>query len=104
MNYVCRDGFLQSAPFHLYGFLFPLNKDVFLVMLIFGSCFAVFLHEGNYRMPKWFRRVFNGPHQHTAHHLYYNYNYGQYFTFWDRIGGTYRDFGDDMVTCASKKD
>jgi lathosterol oxidase len=24
------------------------------------------------------------------HHLYFNYNYGQYFTLWDRVGGRYR--------------
>lgn len=24
------------------------------------------------------------------HHLYFNYNYGQYITIWDRLGGTYR--------------
>lgn len=24
------------------------------------------------------------------HHLYFNYNYGQYITVWDRLGGTYR--------------
>lgn len=24
------------------------------------------------------------------HHLYFNYNYGQYLTVWDRLGGTYR--------------
>lgn len=24
------------------------------------------------------------------HHLYFNYNYGQYTTLWDRLGGSYR--------------
>ena len=24
------------------------------------------------------------------HHLYFNYNYGQFTTFWDRLGGSYR--------------
>jgi lathosterol oxidase len=24
------------------------------------------------------------------HHLYFNYNYGQFLTAWDRLGGTYR--------------
>jgi lathosterol oxidase len=32
----------------------------------------------------------NGAANHTLHHLYFNYNYGQYFTLWDRIGGSYR--------------
>ena len=28
---------------------------------------------------------------HTAHHWYFRYNYGNYFTFWDRLCGTYFD-------------
>jgi sterol desaturase/sphingolipid hydroxylase (fatty acid hydroxylase superfamily) len=26
---------------------------------------------------------------HTHHHSKFNYNYGQFFTFWDTWGGTY---------------
>lgn len=29
------------------------------------------------------------------HHLYFNYNYGQYITLWDRLGGTYRTPEED---------
>lgn len=32
----------------------------------------------------------NGAAHHTIHHLEFNYNYGQYFTLWDRIGGSYK--------------
>lgn len=28
---------------------------------------------------------------HTIHHSKFLYNYGQFFTFWDRIGGTHMD-------------
>jgi lathosterol oxidase len=28
---------------------------------------------------------------HTAHHWFYRYNYGNYFTFWDKLCGTYCD-------------
>ncbi len=24
------------------------------------------------------------------HHLYFNYNYGQFTTLWDRVGGSYK--------------
>jgi sterol desaturase/sphingolipid hydroxylase (fatty acid hydroxylase superfamily) len=34
--------------------------------------------------------VINGAACHTMHHLYFNYNYGQFTTFWDRVGGTYQ--------------
>lgn len=35
-------------------------------------------------------RIINGPAHHTLHHLYFTCNYGQYFTFADRAGGSYR--------------
>jgi lathosterol oxidase len=34
--------------------------------------------------------VINGSACHTIHHYYFNYNYGQFTTLWDRIGGSYR--------------
>jgi lathosterol oxidase len=34
--------------------------------------------------------VINGASCHTMHHLYFNYNYGQFTTAWDRLAGTYR--------------
>lgn len=34
--------------------------------------------------------VVNGSACHTIHHYYFNYNYGQFTTLWDRIGGSYR--------------
>lgn len=35
-------------------------------------------------------RIINGPAHHTLHHMYFVYNYGQYFTWADRVGGSYR--------------
>lgn len=34
--------------------------------------------------------VINGPAHHTLHHLYFTVNYGQYFTWADRVGKSYR--------------
>lgn len=34
--------------------------------------------------------VINSSAHHSVHHLYFNYNYGQYFTLWDRLGGSHR--------------
>jgi sterol desaturase/sphingolipid hydroxylase (fatty acid hydroxylase superfamily) len=36
------------------------------------------------------QHVINGSAHHSDHHTAYNYNYGQYFTLWDRLGGSYR--------------
>jgi len=35
-------------------------------------------------------KVINGPAHHTLHHLHFTVNYGQYFTWADRWGGSYR--------------
>ncbi|TKS73812.1 Lathosterol oxidase [Collichthys lucidus] len=56
------DGFQQSLPYHVYPFIFPLHKI-------------------------W---MINGAAHHVDHHLFFNYNYGQYFTLWDKSGGSYR--------------
>ncbi|KAJ2544229.1 c-5 sterol desaturase, partial [Coemansia sp. RSA 1853] len=34
--------------------------------------------------------VVNGAAHHTVHHLYFNYNYGQFTTLFDRLFNTYR--------------
>lgn len=39
--------------------------------------------------------VINGAACHTMHHLYFNYNYGQFLTLWDRLNGTYRKPKED---------
>ncbi|XP_071957909.1 lathosterol oxidase-like [Antedon mediterranea] len=84
------DGFLQSCPYHMYAFLFPLNKFVYLAMFVFVNFWTVSIHDGDYRVPPQLEPLVNGSAHHTDHHLFYNYNYGQFFTLWDRIGGSFR--------------
>ena len=84
------DGFLQSVPYHLYPFIFPLNKYVYLALFVFVNIWTVSIHDGDYRVPEMLRPLINGSAHHTDHHLLYNCNYGQYFTLWDRIGGSFR--------------
>lgn len=36
------------------------------------------------------------------HHLYFNYNYGQFTTLWDRLGGSYRQPNDELFRRESK--
>lgn len=40
--------------------------------------------------------LINGAANHTVHHVYFNYNYGQYFTLWDRIGGSFRQPSEEQ--------
>jgi len=84
------DGFAQSSPYHLYVFLFPMHKYAFLGMFLFVNIWTVSIHDGDFRVPRMLKSIVNGSAHHTDHHLYYNYNYGQFFTFWDRIGSSFR--------------
>jgi len=36
------------------------------------------------------------------HHLYFNYNYGQFTTLWDRLGGSYRKPNAELFSRESK--
>lgn len=84
------DGFLQSLPYHLYPFLFPLNKIVYLTLFLFVNIWTVSIHDGDYRVPDLLKPFINGSAHHTDHHLFFDYNYGQFFTLWDRIGKSFR--------------
>lgn len=87
------DGWSQSLPYHLYPFLFPLQKTAYIGLFTFVTIWTVLIHDGEYatRSP-----IVNGSACHTLHHLYFNYNYGQFFTLWDRIGGSYRVPNDEL--------
>ncbi|ESP01970.1 hypothetical protein LOTGIDRAFT_206094 [Lottia gigantea] len=85
------DGFIQSLPYHLYPFFFPLHKITYLVLFVFVNIWTVSIHDGDYRVPTLLKAVINGSAHHTDHHLFYSYNYGQFFTLWDKVGGSYRN-------------
>ena len=84
------DGFLQSVPYHIYPFLFPLHKVVYLVLFVVVNIWTVSIHDGDYKVPALLEPFINGSAHHTDHHVLYKYNYGQFFTLWDRIGGSFR--------------
>jgi Delta7-sterol 5-desaturase len=82
------DSFLQSLPYHLYAFVIPLNSLVYLAFFIFSSFWALMIHERVRWVPG---GIVNNAGCHTAHHWFCRYNYGNNFTFWDRLCGTYYD-------------
>jgi len=84
------DGVAQGLPWHLYIFLFPIHKVVWLVLFFLLNIWSVSIHDGEFQVPDKLVPVINGAANHTIHHLYFDYNYGQYTTLWDRIGGTYK--------------
>lgn len=40
------DGFLQSLPYHLYVFMIPMNKYLYLFMFTFVNFWTVMIHDG----------------------------------------------------------
>lgn len=87
------DGYFQSLPYHVYPLLMPLNKVSYLILFTFVNFWTVMIHDGNHMYNS---KVVNGTACHTVHHLYFNYNYGQFTTLWDRLGGSYRRPEDDL--------
>ncbi|XP_006148861.1 lathosterol oxidase [Tupaia chinensis] len=84
------DGFLQGLPYHIYPFIFPLHKVVYLGLYVLVNIWTISIHDGDFRVPQILKPFINGSAHHTDHHLFFDYNYGQYFTLWDRIGGSFK--------------
>lgn len=80
------DSFAQALPHHLCVFLFPVHGGMYLFMVAFVTLWAVMIHD-RVSFVRWGGINYTG--HHTLHHWYAHYNYGQFFTFWDRIMGTY---------------
>ncbi|KAK9367278.1 hypothetical protein V1509DRAFT_610742 [Lipomyces kononenkoae] len=81
------DGYMQSLPYHIFPFVFPLHKLSYLLLFANINIWTILIHDGEYMTSN---PIVNGAACHTIHHLYFNYNYGQFTTLWDRIGGSYR--------------
>jgi lathosterol oxidase len=90
---------MQSLPYHLYVFLFPLHKLTYLGLYVLVNVWSTSIHDGNFVLPggTLVNSAINGAANHTIHHLMFNFNYGQYFTLWDRIGGSYLEPTDKLL-------
>lgn len=95
------DGYAQSLPYHWVVMLFPIQKVVFLALFAFINLWTVSIHDGFYVAND---PYVNGAACHTVHHLYFNYNYGQFCTLWDRLGGTYREPDPELFNPKARTD
>ena len=93
------DGFAQSIPYHVFPFVLPLQKLAYIALFAFINIWTIIIHDGEYATNS---PVINGAACHTMHHLYFNYNYGQFTTLWDRMGGSYRKPNDELFRRESK--
>ncbi|KAF2798566.1 hypothetical protein K505DRAFT_296264 [Melanomma pulvis-pyrius CBS 109.77] len=87
------DGFAQSIPYHVFPFVFPLQKFAYVFLFMFINIWTIAIHDGEYVADN---PIINGAACHTMHHLYFNFNYGQFTTLWDRLCGSYRKPNDEL--------
>jgi Delta7-sterol 5-desaturase len=85
------DSFFQSLPYHVYVFIVPTHFWVYFSLYIFSSFWTVMIHDRVRYVPAGLASIVNHTGCHTVHHWCYRYNYGNYFTFWDKLCGTYCD-------------
>lgn len=84
------DGYLQSVPYHLCVYLIPIHKYMFIGLFTFVNLWSIFIHDSDMICDHPLENYINGPSHHTLHHMYFTVNYGQYFTWADKMGGSFR--------------
>lgn len=94
------DGWAQSLPYHIFPLFFSLHKVSYLFLFTFVNFWTVMIHDGQYLSND---PIVNGTACHTVHHLYFNYNYGQFTTLWDRLGKSYRRPDDSFFVKDTKE-
>ncbi|BGP17568.1 hypothetical protein JCM10213_004109 [Rhodosporidiobolus nylandii] len=93
------DGYLQSVPYHLACYLFPIHKYLFIGLFSFVNLWSIFIHDSDMLCDHPLEHYINGPAHHTLHHIYFTCNYGQYFTLGDKLFKSFRvpAKGDDPL-------
>ena len=93
------DGWAQSLPYHVFPFLFPLQKLSYVGLFAFINIWTIMIHDGEYIANN---PIINGSACHSVHHLYFSFNFGQYTTLWDRLGGSYRKPNKELFSRETK--
>lgn len=84
---------IEFGIFPLLPFLLPLNPLAISAFAFLAFLFNIIGHLGYEIFPEWLLKSkvggwINSSTKHNIHHARFNYNYGYYFTFWDRIMNT----------------
>ena len=58
------DGFAQSIPYHVFPFIFPLQKLAYIALFSFINVWTIFIHDGEYIANS---PIINGAACHTMH-------------------------------------
>ena len=81
---------LQALFLPIVCCILPMHFYAIIAVLSIMTFSATINHAGVEIYPsgkfgKWFQSIFIGATHHDCHHTKFNYNYGLYFTFWDRV-------------------
>jgi sterol desaturase/sphingolipid hydroxylase (fatty acid hydroxylase superfamily) len=84
---------VQSLFLIVIVFVIPLHFVTVIAVLTTMTVWAVLNHLSVDRLPgsfphHWLGKWFIGPAHHSLHHKKYNFHYGLYFTFWDKLLGS----------------
>lgn len=97
------DGWSQALPYHVFIFLFPMQRHIYLALFIMVQIWSVSIHDQVYfTNATALEKFVNGADHHTEHHLKFVYNYGQFFTLWDKLMGTYLAPTDEAIHVPDK--
>lgn len=80
------DGYIQALPYHIFVMCFPIHRTLFLALFLAVNYWTISIHDGLHIADNWW---VNGAAHHAVHHEKFVYNYGQYLTLWDRLGGSF---------------
>jgi sterol desaturase/sphingolipid hydroxylase (fatty acid hydroxylase superfamily) len=86
------EGLLQAIFLPILLMIIPIHYVVLILLLVIMTFSSVINHLDIEIYPKnsytlWSKWVIGATH-HSLHHKYFKYNFGLYFTFWDRIKKT----------------
>ncbi len=108
------EGLLQAIFLPLLLMIIPIHYAVLIFLLVIMTFSSVINHLDIEIYPKdsynyWSKWVIGATH-HSLHHKFYKYNFGLYFTFWDRLKGTESpmfknlfNMGNKVKTSSSKQ-
>lgn len=96
------EGLIQAIFLPLILLFLPMNVFVLVFMLVIMSVSSVINHLDIEIYPSWLTRSFFGKWligatHHSLHHKQYKYNYGLYFTWWDRLSKTESPVYDELL-------
>jgi lathosterol oxidase len=102
------EGLIQAVFLPLILLFLPMNVFVLVLMLLIMSFSSVINHLDIEIYPRWFSRNFLfrsviGATHHSLHHKQFKYNFGLYFTWWDKWQKTESPVYDELFEQKTEK-